>query len=156
MTELAGVPIADVITADALTTVLTDPVATNPLAWDENFLTAVLPFDADTNEQYIAYVQTGQTFANEATTMLADAGIANVEDLTSGSVQGLLTAVISSDPAIEAAVLGALDPNGENGLTLDDITSDIASGFDTIQNDYGDILNDPTQENFQSEISQFG
>ena len=88
-TEVAGVPIADVITADALTTVLTDPVATNPLAWDENFLTAVLPFDAETNEQYIAYVQTGQTFANEATTMLADAGIANVEDLTSGSVQGL-------------------------------------------------------------------
>ena len=154
MTELAGVPIADVITADALTTVLTDPVATNPLAWDENFLTAVLPFDADTNEQYIAYVQTGQTFANEATTMLADAGIANVEDLTSGSVQGLLTAVISSDPAIQEAVMGALDPNGE--MTLDDITSDIASGFDTIQNDYGDILNDPTQENFRSEISQFG
>jgi len=88
-TEVAGVPIADVITTDALTTVLTDPVATNPLAWDENFLTAVLPFDAETNEQYIAYVQTGQTFANEATTMLADAGIANVEDLTSGSVQGL-------------------------------------------------------------------
>ena len=54
-TELGGVPIADVITTDALTTVLTDPVATNPLAWDENFLTAVLPFDTATNEQYIAY-----------------------------------------------------------------------------------------------------
>merc|ERR1711990_764847 len=147
-TEVAGVPIADVITADALTTVLTDPVATNPLAWDENFLTAVLPFDAETNEQYIAYVQTGQTFANEATTMLADAGIANVEDLTSGSIQGLLTAVISSDPAIESAVMGALDPNGE--MTLTDITGDIASGFDTIQNDYGDILNDPTQLNAET------
>ena len=55
-----------------------------------------------------------------------------------------MTAVISSDPAIEAAVLGALDPDGT--MTLADITGDIASGFDTIQNDYGDILNDPTQE----------
>jgi len=147
-TELAGVPIADVITTDALTTVLTDPVATNPLAWDENFLTAVLPFDAATNEQYIAYVQTGQTFANEASTMLTDAGIANVDDLTSGSVQGLLTAVISSDPALEAAVMGALDPNGESSLA--DITADLASGFDTIQNNYADVLNDPTQLNAET------
>ena len=54
--------------------------------------------------------------------------------------------MISSDPAIEAAVMGALDPNNE--MTLADITGDIASGFDTIQNDYGDILNDPTQECF--------
>jgi len=144
-TELAGVPIADVITTDALTTVLTDPAATNPLAWDEAFLTAVLPFDEATNEQYIAYVQTGQTFANEASAMLSDAGIASVEDLTSGGVQGLLTSVISSDPAIEAALIGALDPDGSQGLTVDQITADLSSGFDTIQNDYGDILNDPTQ-----------
>ena len=61
-------------------------------------------------------------------------------------LKGLLTAVISSDPAIEEAVMGALDPNNE--MTLADITGDIASGFDTIQNDYGDILNDPTQEYF--------
>merc|ERR1711962_846951 len=144
-TELGGVPIADVITTDALTTVLTDPVATNPLAWDEDFMTAVLPFDAATNEQYIAYVQTGQTFANEATTMLSDAGIANIEDLTSGNVQGLLTAVITSDPTLESAVMGALNPDGD--LTLDQITGDLASGFDTIQNNYADILNDPTQLN---------
>ena len=89
-TELGGVPIADVISTDALTTVLTDPVATNPLAWDENFLTAVLPFDAITNERYIVLFLTGQTFANEASTMLADAGIANVENLTSANVQKLI------------------------------------------------------------------
>ena len=105
-----------------------------------------MPFDASTKEQYIAYVQTGQTFANEASTMLTDAGIANVDDLTSGSVQGLLTTVISSDPALEAAVMGALDPNGESSLA--DITADLASGFDTIQNNYADVLNDPTQECF--------
>ena len=52
--------------------------------------------------------------------------------------------MISSDPAIEAAVMGALSNDGE--VTLAYITGDIASGFDTIQNDYGDILNDPTQE----------
>ena len=59
-------------------------------------------------------------------------------------LKGLLTAVISSDPALEAAVMGALDPEGS--LTLADITGDLASGFDTIQNDYADVLNDPTQE----------
>ena len=40
--------------------------------------------------------------------------------------------------------MGALDPEGS--LTLADITGDLASGFDTIQNDYADVLNDPTQE----------
>ena len=68
-------------------------------------------------------------------------------------IKGLLTAVISSDPAIEAAVMGALDPNGE--MTLADITGDIASGFDTIQNDYGDILNDPTQESLPILMNTF-
>ena len=57
---------------------------------------------------------------------------------------GLLTAVISSDPTLEDAVMGALDPEGT--LTLADITGDLASGFDTIQNNYADVLNDPTQE----------
>ena len=84
--EVGGVSIEDVITTDALVTVLTNPAA-NPLAWDEQFLTSILPFNTEKNEQYIAYVRAGQTFANEASTMLADVGIANVNDLTSDSVQ---------------------------------------------------------------------
>ena len=40
--------------------------------------------------------------------------------------------------------MGALDPEGS--LTLADVTGDLASGFDTIQNNYADVLNDPTQE----------
>ena len=58
--------------------------------------------------------------------------------------KGLLTAVISSDPAIEETIIGVLDPEGT--ATLAQITGDLASGFDTIQNNYGDVLNDPNQE----------
>ena len=89
----------DFITADAVKAVLTDPVTMDPSAWDENFLTAILPLDAITGTYYETFgveftdhlgyfIQIVKTFANNAKSMLADAGIETIEDLTTETIKG--------------------------------------------------------------------
>lgn len=129
VTELNGISVNDIVSVEALTTVLTSPQTSNPLEWDEDFLNAVLP-----DPQYVTYVQTAQTFANDAATMIADAGISDLEDLSSENVQGLLSTVISSDPNLEEAFMAALNPENDPNLTLEALTGDLAAGFDALQN----------------------
>ena len=63
--------------------------------------------------------------------------------------KNLLTAVISSDEALEQIWVESFDPDGVLLDPLAEITNDLSKGFDIIQNRYGYELNDPTQECFE-------
>jgi len=140
--SVTGVDTTEFVSDDALISILSDPKTTDPMSWDEEFLTPLVE-NVENGAEIIAYTQMAQGLAEEGAVALAEVGITSPADLNSESMAAALGVIVESDPAFEQVLMDTFNADGSFS-SIDDVLTDLTAGFDDVMETYADDLADPT------------
>jgi len=138
-----GIDTTAFVSDEALISILSDPKTTDPMSWDEEFLTPLVE-NVENGAELIAYTQMAQGIAEEGAVALAAVGITSPADLNSATMAQALGVIVESDPAFEQVLMDTFNADGSFD-SIDDVLSDLTAGFDDVVENYADELADPTQ-----------